>query len=153
MAGMSKSNIEQFQTQDKLKRQYDRMNCCKRFIKLFTISEKEMYAVCGDIDTYIYMLFLRMASYLMLILMILNCCVLIPLYSLEGTTAETYIDPTNGMPDLTSIQQLSVANAINQQWITGLSLGFAVINVLLVFGMIFRVKRQIDIVLNKAEVQ
>lgn len=66
------------------------------------ISEKELYALAGDIDTYIYMLFLRMSCYLMLVLMVVDCLILIPLYSMRGTTADTYVI-SNGEADLTSI--------------------------------------------------
>lgn len=71
------------------------MNCLKRFFKVFVISETELYALAGDIDTYIYFLFLRMSCYLMLILMIVDCCILIPLYALRGTTAETFVIKDN----------------------------------------------------------
>jgi hypothetical protein len=55
--------------------------------KLLFIPDKMLLALSGDIDTYIYLLFLRMMTYLMALFMVIDCTILLPLYQVEGTTA------------------------------------------------------------------
>jgi len=56
------------------------MNSFTRVLKLLHISDKELFVLGGDIDTYLYFLFLRNIIYLLAILVTLNCGVLMPLY-------------------------------------------------------------------------
>lgn len=56
------------------------MNGFKRFWKLLFIADKEMFVLGGDVDTYLYLLFLRGGIYYMTILVTVNCAVLLPIY-------------------------------------------------------------------------
>ena len=71
---------------EKIRTQYERMGSCSRLIKLLRISDKELFVLSGDIDTYIYLLFLRNCVYFLTILTILDCSILLPLYA-TGTVA------------------------------------------------------------------
>jgi Late exocytosis, associated with Golgi transport len=62
------------------------MNGLTRLLNLFAITEKKLFVLAGDIDTYVYLLFLRNTTVLIFILAVLNCGVLIPLYA-TGETA------------------------------------------------------------------
>lgn len=89
---------------DKQKATYEKMNGCGKFFKLMLISDKELYVLAGDIDTYIYLLFLRMAVYFMFALCIVNNGVLLPIYS-NGSTGDYYAQSClNGTKALTDIQ-------------------------------------------------
>jgi hypothetical protein len=57
------------------------MGGCSRLFKLLRISDKELFVLSGDIDTYIYLLFLRNCVYFMCVLGIVDCGSLIPLYA------------------------------------------------------------------------
>lgn len=65
------------------------MNGITRFFKLMFIKDRELFVLAGDIDTYIYLLFLKGCIYFMLILAIVDCGVLIPIYY-NGTVNTDY---------------------------------------------------------------
>lgn len=56
------------------------MSAPSRIVSLMVISDKQLFVLTRDIDTYVYMLFLRNLIYFMLILCLINCSVLLPLY-------------------------------------------------------------------------
>jgi len=86
-----------------------------RFFRILCVPDKSLFVLAGEIDTYVYMLFLRNIIYLVAILMVLNCGVLIPLYATGSTEENCYNNPGNHNKTiyLTQTQQLSLANGIN----------------------------------------
>jgi hypothetical protein len=63
------------------------MNGCKRFFKILSIDDKELFVLSGEIDTYIFMLFIKNMIYLVLIMFIVNAPILLPLFK-TGKTAD-----------------------------------------------------------------
>lgn len=57
------------------------MNGIWRLLKLLKISDKELFVLASEIDTYLYLLFLRNVIYLLFILLIVDGAVLVPLYA------------------------------------------------------------------------
>jgi hypothetical protein len=74
---------------DKEKMKFDNINSVLRFFKLMFISNKNLFILAGNLDTYIYLLFLRIAVYYSFILMVVNCGVLLPIYA-NGNTIDIY---------------------------------------------------------------
>ncbi len=91
------------------------MSAPRRIIKLIGISDKELFVLSGDIDTYVYMLFVRNLIYFMMILCLINCSVLVPLYETGSVAKDCFNSPTNvnNTIYLSDIQQLSIGNGIN----------------------------------------
>jgi hypothetical protein len=73
------------------------MNGLKRLFKLLRISDKELFVLSGDIDTYVYLLFLRNCVYFMTILGIIDCSILIPLYGTGDIAASCNNPQTNSI--------------------------------------------------------
>ena len=68
--------------------EYEDMNSCKRFFKLMSIPDKHLFVMSGDIDTYVFLLFLRNVIYLLIVLCIINCPLLLGLYATGETVDE-----------------------------------------------------------------
>ena len=85
---------------EKIRSQYEKMSGLSRLVKLLRISDKELFVLSGDIDTYIYLLFLRNCVYFMSILALIDCAILLPIYG-TGTVALDCNKPQNGTIVLT----------------------------------------------------
>jgi hypothetical protein len=59
-----------------------------RLFKLLRISDKELFVLASEIDTYLYLLFLRNVIYLFTIMSIVDGAVLIPLYATGDVASE-----------------------------------------------------------------
>ena len=119
------------------------MNCCKRLTKILVISDEKLLALAGDVDTYLYIIFLRMVTYLMIIFMIVDCSILLPIYKIKGTTAHDYYNTTANYSVLSDVMEFSIGNVITQKKYTILSLIITVINIILVIGVIARFRRKV----------
>jgi len=53
------------------------------------IKDMELFVLAGDIDTYIYLLFLKIGVYFMFVLTVINVAILCPVYYM-GKTDENY---------------------------------------------------------------
>ena len=70
---------------EEIRKSFDRMNGCARMCKLLVISDKKLFVMSGNIDTYVYLLFIRNLVYFVTILCVLNCGILLPLYATGET--------------------------------------------------------------------
>lgn len=92
---------------DKIKEQYEKMSGIGRLIKLLHISDKELFVLASEIDTYLYLLFLRNVIYLFAIMCLMDGAVLLPLYWTGDVASECNVpssNPTGGLVVLTDIQ-------------------------------------------------
>lgn len=88
---------------DKYKNSYK----LKLFFTLCFISDKKIFNLAPDLNTYIYILFLRLSLNFILCLTLINAVVLIPLY-LTGIIHSSYYETI-----LPSLQKLTIANIIS----------------------------------------
>lgn len=133
---------------EEIKKSFDEMGPIQRIVKLLGISDKQLFVLSGDIDTYVYLLFLRNLIYFVTILAVLNCAVLLPLYATGQTADLCFNNPgnVNATIYLSDIQKLCIGNGINQNSRIYTSFGISLLNTFLCFGFAVRMKGKIDFV-------
>lgn len=91
---------------ESLRESYMQMNGFIKFCKLLVIKEKDLFVLSGDIDTYIYMLFLKYIIYLVAGLCVINMPILIHLY-MTGDIATLCNQPSNSTANGTALIYMS----------------------------------------------
>ena len=109
---------------------HEELNKTYWFTILFQASEEDMIQLSGT-DLVLYLKFQKNNSYLFLILMILNCSVLLPIY-ITGDP-----DYSNGII-VGDLDKLTIINVSAQRWKLWVSFSFVIINTLISYLMLFR---------------
>lgn len=114
----------------------------KLFFTLCYMSDNKLFNLSPDLDTYIYVLFLRSSLNFFLCLALINGVFLIPMY-LTGVINSSYYETI-----LPHLQKLTIANIISDQPRLYVAFGMNCFSFLLLCIFILHFKRKVDYIMT-----
>jgi len=109
----------------------------------WTLRDYELFNMSTDVNTYVYLVFLRMSLRFFLVLGIVNCLILIPLYTTGTAQRELY------KTILPQIQRTTIANVIGEDLRLVFSFLVGVLNWLALCIFIYQFKARVEEISTK----